>query len=338
MPPKELLCKKCGNMHKRPINSKCQFTDSQTEVLDSHNDQLATSSGVTSQSADNELNMQILAELKNLGGRMTAMEHRMAETDQLEVTQRSKSTREASIAPTVSSTAQLEQTVVPSIPALQGAAHIQAEVDRRIRHLTELNESGKLKSQRGGHDTVFVKKQVPWPQNFVLGGSNKSRVSYDSLSWCQWVSGFAMIAKEEQNIETKNAMLDYLTELMDDANDFSWQSAKAAHAVLLCRMEEGKIEWSETSKIDRVRRAHAQRLPSQSLATGNKTKFDIKPFSDTKSAVCRFFQRGMCQKDRDHETGGTFYRHICATCYTMGKEHRHMAKDCRVSARSTKNE
>ena len=130
MRPKELLCKKCGNMHKRPINSKCQFTDSQTEVLDSHNDQLATSSGVTSQSADNELNMQILAELKNLGGRMTAMEHRMAETDQLEVTQRSKSTREASIAPTVSSTAQLEQTVVPSIPALQGAAHIQAEVDR----------------------------------------------------------------------------------------------------------------------------------------------------------------------------------------------------------------
>ena len=73
--------------------------------------------------------------------------------------------------------------------ALQGASHIQAEVDRRIKHLTDLNESGKLKSQRGGIDTVFVKRQVPWPQNFVLGGSNKSRISYDNLSWCQWVSG-----------------------------------------------------------------------------------------------------------------------------------------------------
>ena len=77
-----------------------------------------------------------------------------------------------------------------------------------------------------------------------------------------------MITKEEQNIDTKNyAMLDYLSVLMDDANDFSWQSAKASHAVLLCRMEEGKVEWSETSKIDRIRHPHAQRLPSQSVCT-----------------------------------------------------------------------
>ena len=41
----------------------------------------------------------------------------------------------------------------------------------------------------------------------------------------------------------------------------------------------------------------------------------------------------MCQKDRDHEMGDTFYRHICATCFTMGKEHRHMY---RVSTKSTK--
>ena len=36
-------------------------------------------------------------------------------------------------------------------------------------------------------------------------------------------------------------MLDYLSEIMEDANDFSWQSAKASQAVLLCRMEEGKL-------------------------------------------------------------------------------------------------
>ena len=159
---------------------------------------------------------------------------------------------------------------------------------------------------------------MPWPQNFVLGGNNKTRVSYDNLSWCQWVSGFAIIAREESNVETKNAMLEYLSEIMEDANDFSWQSAKASHAVLLCRMKEGKVEWSETTKIDRIRRAHAQRLPSQNVGAGGKTK------TETKSAVCRFFQRGMCQKDRDHETGGTFYRHICSTCFTMGKEHKHM--------------
>ena len=52
------------------------------------------------------------------------------------------------------------------------------------------------------------------------------------------MSGFAMIAREEQNIDTKNAMLDYPSELMDNANDFSWESSKASHAVLPCRMEK----------------------------------------------------------------------------------------------------
>ena len=28
---------------------------------------------------------------------------------------------------------------------------------------------------------------------------------------------------------------------MEDTSDFSWVSAKASHAVLLCKMEEGKL-------------------------------------------------------------------------------------------------
>ena len=35
-----------------------------------------------------------------------------------------------------------------------------------------------------------------------------------------------MMAREETNMDRKNAMLDYLGELMEDANDFCWQSAK----------------------------------------------------------------------------------------------------------------
>ena len=51
--------------------------------------------------------------------------------------------------------------------------------------------------------------------------------------------------------ETKDCMLDYLIALLDDTNDFSWQSAMASHAVLLCQMEQGKISsWSETEKIE----------------------------------------------------------------------------------------
>ena len=39
----------------------------------------------------------------------------------------------------------------------------------------------------------------------------------------------------------KEHMLDYVIALLEDANDFSWGAAKASHAVLLCRMEQGSI-------------------------------------------------------------------------------------------------
>ena len=97
-------------------------------------------------------------------------------------------------------------------------------------------------------------------------------------------------------------------------------------------MEEGKLDWSETSKIDRIRHAHAQRLPPPQNVSISKPK------SDLKTMVCRFYQRGICQKDKDHETGHIFYKHVCATCFSTGKEYRHMAKDCRVSSKPAKNE
>ena len=62
--------------------------------------------------------------------------------------------------------------------------------------------------------------------------------------------------------------------------------------VLLCRMEEGKVDWSDTTKIDRSRRAHVQGAPPQNLA-GNS-----KPKSELKTMVCRFYQKGTCQKER----------------------------------------
>ena len=55
-------------------------------------------------------------------------------------------------------------------------------------------------------------------------------------------------------------MLDYVINLLDVATDFSRASAKARHEDLLCCMEQGEIAgWDQTKKIDRVRRAHAQR-------------------------------------------------------------------------------
>ena len=80
--------------------------------------------------------------------------------------------------------------------------------------------------------------------------------------------------RDEPNSDIKDKMLDYVINLLDDAQDFSWVSAKASHAVLLYRMEQGEItSWSETEKIDRIRRAHTQRhAQTQSVNGKNQEK------------------------------------------------------------------
>ena len=133
------------------------------------------------------------------------------------------------------STSQLDQVVIPTLATLQ--EHIQTEVDQRVTKLVDLNESGISKSQRGGNEIVWVKSQVPWPQNFVLGGSNKGRLSYDALNPCQWVAGFAKFAKSE-----------------------------------------------------------------------------AKPIM-----ACCFYQRGLYHNQRDHETGGTFYKHVLCNLLQYGE-------------------
>ena len=84
-------------------------------------------------------------------------------------------------------------------------------------------------------------------------------MTYDQLTMPQFVQGFVKNILDEKNLENREFMLRYLGDIMEDTSDFSWVSAKASHAVLLCEMERGQVVWSDTSRIDRIRRAHAQK-------------------------------------------------------------------------------
>ena len=130
MPSKEFLCKKCRDMHKRPINSKCPFGSPQSLEFDSENVTVPGVSGVS-------VRRQCCFECS---------EDRMARSGKQEVAQRSNASGTLVAAASTSDSSWLEQVVVPSVAALQGTSHIQAEVDRHIGHLTDLNEASKLKS------------------------------------------------------------------------------------------------------------------------------------------------------------------------------------------------
>ena len=120
-------------------------------------------------------------------------------------------------------------------------------------------------------------------------------------------------------------MLEYMFELMEDAQHFGLSSAKGAHAVLLFRMEEGKVNWNMTEKIDRIRRAHVQKVANASSKKSNV---------ESQGMPCNFFQNQKCPHKGDHHTGGQFYRHICSFCNMLGKRLPHPVKECRNSKHS----
>ena len=223
-----------------------------------------------------------------------------------------------------------------SLHSLKCDTDIQARVDQRLAALEKKakhtgKDSKKLKSLRGGDVDVVVKTRVAWPQETILSGPNRNRISYDQLSLPQFVQGFVRNMLDEKNHSTRERMLTYLGDLMEDTTDFSWQNAKGSHAVLLCDMERGNLTWHDTDRIDRIRRAHAQRHTTRQNYSRN-SDVGRKPW------FCKAFQGGTCSYNKDHDQNGKLQRHICAHCLSHGKTLNHADKHCFAKRNMSKNE
>ena len=193
----------------------------------------------------------------------------------------------------MSSSSSSDESDGPSLDMLK-SSHLQRKVDKRIKDLSQSSRTtGKLKykSLRGGDIDVQVRHKVH----------------------CKNIL-------EEKSESRKDSMISHLGYLMEDATDCSWQGAKAAHAVLLCKMERGFLSWEDTDRIDRVRRARAQKhIPSLKQNWGRAEK---KPW------FCNNFQTNSCPYQKDHDVNGRVNRHICAFCLTLGKQLNHSEKNC----------
>ena len=155
--PKTFDCNACGDRHQRPINSRC------SRVIDSEPED-----GISITSAgQSDINLQILSELKSLSGQMQAMEERV---DKVEKPGNQAASRSAETTATTSNTASstVSDNVIPSMDFLRASDSIQARVDDRIKELQAMHPQGKFKSQRGGSDTYWCKKEVPWPQKSYI--------------------------------------------------------------------------------------------------------------------------------------------------------------------------
>ena len=344
MPDNKQKCKSCKNRHVPPTGKKCQFKSAtnddvtQGQLSDAA---VASESLATDQSQDlggQRIQMEILQQLKKMSSRLDLVEDQVAATAQHTVqastsgvdtgklstdTVLSSSSKTSSkskkFRPTyVTSDSSSDESDTPSMEKLKSST-IQRKVDRRIRelnhssHLPGNDSSVKLKSKRGGTVEVNVKNKVSWPHEAILGGVSRQRVTYDQLSLTQFIQGFCKNIMEESCNDRRYTMVSYLSDLMEDATDFTWQSAKAAHTVLLCEMERGSLQWEDMDRIDLIRRAHAQKH------VVNRNGW-AKPsdHSGRKPWFCKGFQTGVCTHTRDHESNGKLQRHICAHCLMGG--------------------
>ena len=201
---------------------------------------------------------------------------------------------------------------------------MQQRVDKRIKQLVESSHcQGKLKfksQRRGGEVDVQVKHKMQWLHEAILGGTARQCVTYDQLTLTQWVPSFCRNILEEKSGKRKDLMVAYLADLMEDATDFTWQGAKATHAVLLCEMERGSLQWEDTDRLDGIQRVHAQKhIP---VNKPNWARGEKKPW------FCKNYQTNVCVHKKDHDVNGRLHRHICAFCLANGKQLNHSEKNC----------
>ena len=267
MPDNKQKCKNCKNRHLPPTGKKCRFVDNIESDAEPNGlrDAAAASVLLATDQADpggQRIQEKILVQLKKMSHRLEVVEQKISSTAQDPGQASTSSSRSGKLSrnsdfldhsknkkfvpPSDSSESSSDESVSPSLSFLKYQS-VQRKVDKRIRelngcsHLSGTECSGKYKSKRGGNVDVPVKNKVLWPHEAILGGVNRQRVTYDQLSLTQWVQGFCKNILEEKSSQRRNTMVSYLVDLMEDATDFTWQRAKAAHAVLICEMERGSL-------------------------------------------------------------------------------------------------
>ena len=162
--------------------------------------------------------------------------------------------RTAGIPTNVTHRSEWEKEGIPSLNTLRQATDLTQRVQERYKELEEANNqtaTGKFELLLDAliKDKKTDKRKVKWPQDQAFIGVMRKRPSYEHLTICQWLLGFLRIQQEETDTMIRDNMIAYLCELMQEACDFTWDSAKGAHAVLLHRMADGVVDWTQLKEI-----------------------------------------------------------------------------------------
>ena len=227
---------------------------------------------------------------------------------------------------------------MPTFQALQDKAQVQDRVNQRY---AEIEQSANNNAMQGNSLDLLLnflqnkvekspKQKVKWPQDYVFVGPQRTKPSYQGLNECQWFLGFLHMRQDESDINKGENMIDYVTELMQDAVDYSWEAAKGSHFVLHTKLAEGNINWGEIEKIHKMRERYAQ-TNSQSSNAGQKPK-------NLKTVPCFQYNKSHCSKGYEDVYQNLLLTHMCELCFrATGKAEPHTKRTCSRANRESKN-
>ena len=226
-----------------------------------------------------------------------------------------------------------EEGIIPSLQFLRSADDIQKRVQERIHAMDQAaapHISGKpvLKSGRFRTAEAHTQKLIPWPHEFSYTGPMRKTVNYDELDPLQFIIGYNKIVLMEPDVNIRQSMLKYITKLMQDALDYSWEAARSANACLLTEMERGVVSWKDETELDKIRALYMNRNSVNGSSNSPKEK-SHNMRGQMKKNICHLYNRGTCKNQQDHTTAGNFYKHSCAFCYKMvRKDYNHSEMEC----------
>ena len=170
-----------------------------------------------------------------------------------------------------------------------------------------------------------------WPQDCAFVGHLRARVAYGQLTQAQFVLGFLRSVQEEQDPYLRSNMVEYLTELFQDACDHSWQATKGAHLVVMTKMEEGLITWRDLKKVNKARKTYVKasnNFNSGDTHSNNNTNTNKAPKTPS-SVPCRECNEGKCSRTAEHNMGLITHKDVCAYCtYTLSRLYGHSEGQC----------
>ena len=118
---------------------------------------------------------------------------------------------------------------------------------------------------------------------------------------------------------TRNNILVYVGDLLQNALDLGWHTARGSYKVLMTEIEAQTLDWDDLEGVQGIRRQYAQRNVNRPQGTGNKFASNF-----VKKIVRPAFQNGTCPHEGDHKSENQFFRHICAFCFnTVSKPFLH---------------